>query len=179
LPVFARETFGAGAAGYASLLTAFGVGAVAGGLFAASRRHTSEQQFMVAMAAFGVAVLATSLAPTLMLATFGMLLVGALSVNVTSVGNTMIQLEAEPPMRGRVMALWTVAMIGSTPIGGPIVGFVGEYLGGRAGLALGGVAALLTAIAAVLVLKRRERMRDITAEIHMQGQMARVGSNKP
>jgi MFS family permease len=178
LPILARETFGAGAEGYASLLAAFGAGAVAGGLYAASRTRTSEQQFIVNLALFGAAMVATALAPTLSLAIMGMLAVGALSINVTALGNTMVQLAAEPAMRGRVMALWTVAMIGSTPIGGPFIGMIGEYAGGRMGLAAGGLAALLTALVAVHFLKRRERMRDISAEVHVSSQTARIGSMK-
>lgn len=179
LPILAEQTFGTGAEGYATLLAAFGAGVVAGGLFAAARERTSEEQFILFLAAFGVAIFAVAAAPTLIAAAAAMAVVGALSVNVTALGNTMVQLAAEPAMRGRVMALWTVAMIGSTPIGGPIVGAVGEHLGGRAGIALGGAAALLTALAALLVLKRRERLREITPEIHLSGEIARIGSSRP
>jgi MFS family permease len=56
--------------------------------------------------------------------------------------NSLLQLNSEPRLRGRVMALYVIVFIGSTPIGGPIVGWIAEQYGARAGLALGGVAAL-------------------------------------
>ena len=62
-----------------------------------------------------------------------------------AIGNSTIQLAALPEMRGRVMSLWAVAFLGSTPIGGPIAGFVAEHAGGRAGLALGAAACLVAA----------------------------------
>jgi MFS family permease len=62
--------------------------------------------------------------------------------------NTTLQLATAPEMRGRVMALWAVAFLGTTPIGGPIVGWVGEHAGPRWGLALGGTAAILAGVVA-------------------------------
>jgi MFS family permease len=69
--------------------------------------------------------------------------------------NSTLQLAAEPHMRGRVMSLWAVAFLGSTPIGGPIAGAVSEHFGGRAGLALGAVACLVGAGLGALFLRRR------------------------
>ena len=85
----------------------------------------------------------------------GMAFVGFFSINLTSVANTMIQLESTPEMRGRVMSFWNVAMLGSTTIGGPAIGLIGEYLGARYGLLVGGVSALVAAgIAAFPLLKK-------------------------
>jgi MFS family permease len=85
-----------------------------------------------------------------------MALVGAGSVAFLAIGNSTLQLAASPQMRGRVMALWAVAFLGSTPIGGPIAGFVSEHLGGRAGLIMGGVACLVAAAGGWLVTKRMQ-----------------------
>ena len=93
--------------------------------------------------------------PSLLLTMLGMVTVGFFSINLTSTANTMVQLESTPEMRGRVMSFWTVAMMGSTAIGGPAVGLVGEYVGARFGLLLGGVSALVAAgIAAFPLLKK-------------------------
>ncbi len=81
-----------------------------------------------------------------------------------STGNSTLQLAADPQMRGRVMALWAVAFLGSTPIGGPIAGVVVEYFGGRAGLVLGAVACLVAA-AAGAVVARRPASAPRTAEV--------------
>ncbi len=159
LPILAEETFHAGAAGYAALMTAFGIGAGVGGLFAAGRRRLSEDQLFLFLALFGASILLPALAPSLHFAVAGMVVVGVFSINVISLGSTMLQLAAEPAMRGRVMSLWSVAMVGSTPIGGPLVGAISEHFGGRAGLLLGGIVALVTALAAVLFKRRAARRR--------------------
>jgi MFS family permease len=154
------------ASAYAALFAAFGAGSVIGGIFSASRHKISPQHFVLAIFLFGTSMLATALAPTLILAILGMAVVGMFSINVLSLGNSTIQLEAAPNMRGRVMALWSVAMIGSTPIGGPIVGFVGEYFGGRWGLAIGGIATVITAYFAYKRLRDKQRVNaDLPASI--------------
>lgn len=105
LPLLAQQTFHGGAAGYAALMTAFGLGAVIGGLFAAGRHKIAPHHHLVFCVLFGVSIIAASMAPTLPLAIVGMAIVGVFSINVTSLGNTMIQMESKPEMRGRVMAL--------------------------------------------------------------------------
>ena len=74
-----------------------------------------------------------------------------------AVGNSTLQLAARPDMRGRVMSLWAVAFLGTTPLGGPIAGYVSENAGGRAGLLMGGVACILAAAAAPAILSPRGR----------------------
>ena len=86
-------------------------------------------------------------------------LVGAASVAFLAKGNSTLQLAAAPQMRGRVMALWAVAFLGSTPIGGPIAGWVSESFGGRAGLALGALACVAAALLGELTLRRLARRR--------------------
>jgi MFS family permease len=83
--------------------------------------------------------------------------VGAASVAFLSKASSTLQLAAEPSMRGRVMALWSVAFLGSTPIGGPIAGVVAEHAGGRAGLLLGAAACLVAAGMGLLVVRRASR----------------------
>jgi len=63
-----------------------------------------------------------------------------------SLGNSTLQLECRPDMRGRVMALWMVAFMGTTPLGGPVIGWIGEHYGPRWSLAVGGLAALAAGI---------------------------------
>ncbi len=165
LPLLAQETFHSGAGGYAALLSAMGLGAVVGGLFAAGRHKIAPHHLVAFVLLFGASMVATSLMPTLPWAVFGMLVVGFFSINVTSLGNTMLQLESAAHMRGRVMALWGVAMIGSTPIGGPIVGFVGEHLGGRWGVGLGGAATLAAGVVAAVTLLQQDKVRTVSAAV--------------
>jgi len=84
-----------------------------------------------------------------------LVLVGAASITFISLGNATLQLGSAPEMRGRVMALWGVAFMGSTPVGGPLVGWIAEQLGPRYGLGLGGLAALLSGLLVYHRLARR------------------------
>jgi MFS family permease len=77
---------------------------------------------------------------------------GAGSVSFMAIGNTTLQLAAAPQMRGRVMSLWFVAFQGSTPIGGPLIGWVIAAAGARVGLGLGGVTCLAVAAIGALAL---------------------------
>lgn len=152
LPLFAQFTLGGRAGTYAALTVAMGLGSVVGGLVAASRRRAGPRVLVVAACLFGVTVLAAAVAPDIRTALVAMFLVGICSINFLSLGNTTLQLESVPEMRGRVMALWGVAFLGSTPIGGPIVGWIGQNAGPRWGLALGGVAALAAGALGFLTL---------------------------
>ena len=165
LPILAQQVFHGDAKSYALLLAAMGAGSVLGGLFAAGRSTIAPHHLSMFMACFGVSLVAVALMPTLFLATCGMFVVGFFSINVTSLGNTIIQLESAPHMRGRVMALWGMAMMGSTPIGGPIIGFIGEFLGGRWGVGVGGAVALMTAAAAIVILRRNNVLQTISPAV--------------
>ena len=101
---------------------------------------------------------AAAAAPNLGLMIAAMVLVGALSASFTATTNSSLQLASAPTMRGRVMALWSVAFLGSTAIGGPLAGWVCEEFGGRAGLLLGAVACLVAAgLGAALLVRGRSR----------------------
>lgn len=157
LPVLARETFHAGAGGYGLMTSAMGVGAVLGGLRVAGRARSGLRPVVTAALVFGVVILLTSAAPNLPLALAGLLLVGAGSVSFMAIANTTLQLSSAPYMRGRVMALWSVAFLGSTPIGGPIIGYLSQHAGARWGLVAGGGSAILVVLVVGGFLWRRRR----------------------
>jgi MFS family permease len=156
LPALAKSFHGGGAT-YGFMTAAMGVGAIFGGLYTAARGRTGVRPMVVSSAVFGVVLLIASVAPTLPLELGALFIVGAASVSFLSKGNSSLQLAAAPQMRGRVMALWAVAFLGSTPIGGPIAGAVSEYFGARWGLVLGASACLLAAAFGALVLRRVAR----------------------
>ncbi len=146
LPLMAERVFHGDAGSYALLLSTFGVGAVVGGLFAAGRKEIIPSHLTDLAIVFGICIIGTALMPTIEYATVGMFFVGFVSINLTALGNTMLQLESLPHMRGRVLSLWSMAMIGSTAVGGPIVGIIGQYFGGRWALGIGGIVAILVAL---------------------------------
>ena len=154
LPVMAREGLHVGATGFGFMTSAMGVGAVIGGLVVATKGRTGLPTLVVAASAFGVVLALAGLAPNLPVELVALALVGGASISFMSTGNSTLQLNADPSMRGRVMSLWFVAFQGSTPVGGPIVGWVMAELGARAGLGLGAATCLLTALLGLLAMRR-------------------------
>ena len=146
LPAFASETFSSGAQSLGWLSAAMGLGAVFGGLWSATRPTSGISVIALAAVCFGIAVAGTALMPNVLWACVALIPVGAASIWFMSAGNSAVQLHAEPHMRGRVMSLWTVAFIGSTPVGAPIVGWVAETAGPRWALGLGAAAAVAAGI---------------------------------
>ena len=157
LPLLARFTFDGGPGTYALLVTAMGIGSISGALLAGARGRVTSGLLIASSAAFGAFTLLAAAAPTTALAAVALVPVGAASVTFAAGVNSTLQLTAESQMRGRVMALYSVVFLGSTPIGAPIAGVLSEIAGPRAGLVLGAAAAMLAAFAAYTVLRRRER----------------------
>jgi MFS family permease len=145
LPLFATVTLHGNAGTYSAMTAAMGFGAVFGGLYAAGRGVAGHKQLIMAAALFGLSILLVAAMPNLATAGVVLVLVGALSVLFISIGNTTLQLTSDPKMRGRVMSLWTMAFLGTTPIGGPLIGAIADHSNPRVGLAVGGVATLLAA----------------------------------
>ena len=99
---------------------------------------------MIGMA-FGVLVAAVAVAPDLLGASLLIVPMGGLSIAFIATANATLQLRAEPSMRGRVMALYAVAFLGTTPVGGPLVGWIAEVAGPRASLLVGAGATMAAA----------------------------------
>ena len=154
LPVVARDSFGNGPETYGFMTAAMGVGAVVGGLYVAARGRTGMRIMVRSAALFTVVLALAAVAPTLWLELVALFFVGAVSVGFLSQGASTLQLEADPSMRGRVVALWAVAFQGTTPIGGPIAGVVAEQFGGRAGLLLAAMACAAAAGIGWLIARR-------------------------
>jgi MFS family permease len=169
LPVLAREALDQGSEGFGLMTAAMGLGAVGGGLLVAARGKTGLRPLSISAAWFGVVLLLAALAPNLPLALIALVLVGWGSVSFMATGNTTLQLAAAPEMRGRVMSLWFVAFQGSTPIGGPILGWAMGWAGARIGLGAGGVACFVVAAIGLLAIAaiRRRAEEDATARLDL------------
>ena len=160
LPLLARDTFHRGAGTYGLMASVMGGGAVIGGLIAASRQNPRARALSVAAIGWGVAISAAALAPTLPLELAALVFVGYGSITFNSMAKTTLQLAAIPIMRGRVMALWALAWLGSTPIGGPIVGWVGQTFGARWSLLVGGLPTVLIGLMAWPALTRIDQRAE-------------------
>jgi MFS family permease len=157
LPLMASQVFHGGAASYGVMASVMGGGAVVGGLISAARARPRARALCLAAVGWGVAILAAAVAPTLALELAALVFVGYGSITFNSLAKTILQLAARPEMRGRVMALWALAWLGSTPVGGPIVGWTGQVIGARWALVIGGVAALACGALAFPALTRIDR----------------------
>ena len=104
-----------------------GAGAVVGGLIAAHRAKPTPRLLQVLALVFGGLLAAVALAPTLLAADLLIVLMGAASIGFIATANATLQLTADPAMRGRVMALYAMAFLGTTPIGAPLVGAIAQW----------------------------------------------------
>jgi MFS family permease len=159
LPLMASRVFGGGAAAYGVMASVMGVGAVAGGLVAAGRGRPRASALCLSAIGWGIAILLAAVAPTMPLELAALVFVGYGSITFNSIAKTVLQLAAKPTMRGRVMALWGLAWLGSTPIGGSIVGWIGQDAGARWSLVVGGLPTILCGLLALPALTRIDRRR--------------------
>jgi len=160
LPPMATELHG-GATAYGLMTAAQGIGAIAGGLLVAAMRRSGVRALVTSAVAFGGAMTLMTFAPNLTTGLVFMVVVGMAATSYSSTGNSTVQLNADPHMRGRVMSLWAVAFQGSTPIGGPLAGFVAHSAGPRAALAMGAAACFGAAGLGALAVGRRDRASEV------------------
>jgi MFS family permease len=153
LPLFATVTLHGNAGTYSAMTATMGFGAVFGGLYAAGQGLAGHRRLITTAMLFGLSILLMAAMPNLVTTSIVLVLVGALSVLFISVGNTTLQLTSDPKMRGRVMSFWTIAFLGTTPIGGPIIGAIADHSNPRIGLATGGASCLLAAIIGMLMAR--------------------------
>ncbi len=164
LPLVARFAFGGGPETLAILFASVGMGSLFGGLLVAAAPTSRLPALSRSGAVWGIAMLVSAFAPSTAVACAGLFVAGASSIAFNTFARTMLQLGSSPEMRGRVMALWAAAWVGSTALGGPLVGWIGQTFGARSSLVVGGVPLVLAAV----LLSRRAgwRARDGDGDVH-------------
>lgn len=160
LPLLAKHTFGGDAATFGIMSALTGLGAFAAALIMANRAGSAAtapdfRRLSIWSIASGAALLLTALAPTLDLAYASMIPLGLTVMIFIISANSMLQLRSLPEFRGRVMALYGMVFLGSTPIGAVLTGSLAEHLGARAGFVLGAASALLAGIGGLWWRSRR------------------------
>jgi MFS family permease len=160
LPLLARFSFEGGASAYATLVAAMGAGSVLGALATGAHGRTDARLIGGAALAFGLLAATAAAMPSLALEVPVVALLGASAVTFAAAINSSLQLSVEPEMRGRVMALYSVVFLGSTPIGGPLAGWLAEAYDPRMALLLAAVAGISAAGAAHLSFARMRAGRD-------------------
>jgi len=163
IPLITTAVFGSGPAAFGLALSLVAFGAFLGALYIAGRTTLSIQYLSGIAVVFGLATVATALAPTL--SSFIALLVatGFTGSAFTVVCNGLLQRDAAPNMAGRALALFSVAFIGSSAIGAPAVGLIAELVHPRAGLGVGGAVAIAAGALTLAGAHRRRRVEDSAA----------------
>jgi predicted MFS family arabinose efflux permease len=158
LPLLTRHTFHqTSAAGYGILMAAMGLGAIFGGLFIAHRSRPTPRLLAILTLGFGFFMTLTSFSPSITWAEIALVPTGAFSLAFVATANATLQLNSSQQMRGRVMSLFAIAFLGTTPIGAPLIGVIVAATNARIGLEVGSGVALLTGLWLLLSLHRDER----------------------
>lgn len=159
IPLLVKHTFGGTDGTFTILFSVMAIGSLTGALATARRTKVEVRHVAITSAAFGAAMLLMSASPSLAWAfPFG-LLMGCASIAFMTTSTAIVQIRAAPAMRGRVLAIQAMLFLGSTPIGGPLLGAICDRWGPRAGLLVGGVAALAAGIWAIAAYRRASSRR--------------------
>jgi MFS family permease len=165
LALLAKFAFHGGAGVYSALTSLMAGGAVLGGLIVAGRNRADIHRLTLVGMGFGVLILAVAVSPSLPVALAVIVPMGGFSIAFIATANATLQLRADGAMRGRVMALYAIAFLGTTPIGSPLVGWISQTTSPRVAL---GVGALATVAASA-----------VTRAVHLRGHAGRVPATVP
>jgi MFS family permease len=162
--LMATHVFDKGATEYGLLGTFLAVGSLTGALLAASRTTVRHRLVVGAALTFGAVEVAAGLMPTYLTYALMTPLLGLTALTMITAANTFMQLHTTPGMRGRVMALYMMIFMGGTPLGSPVIGWVGESFGARWTLILGGLITMAGVGAASLLYLRGVRRAERQAQ---------------
>jgi len=162
LPLLVKDTFHQSAGSYGLLMAGMGLGAVIGGLFVAHRQRPSMKMLATLGFLFAITTATVGLAPSLLFAQLAAILMGACSLAFMSTANATLQLASREEMRGRVLALFSIGFLGSTPIGAPLVGTISSLSSPRVALVVGATSCLVAS--SILALSNRRRSGERQAQ---------------
>jgi MFS family permease len=145
MPLFVKRSLHGSDTTFTLVYSVVSIGSLAAALYTARRTRATVRHVTNGALGFGVALLAFAAAPNIAFAFPLGLGVGFSSILFMTASTAIVQLRADPAMRGRVLALQAIVFLGTTPIGGPILGWVCEHFGARTGFAVGGMAGLVAA----------------------------------
>jgi MFS family permease len=162
LALMARQEFHGDARSYGLLSSALAVGSLVAAVVATRRKRPRQRTLLLGAFAFGISEVVAALMPTYLSFALSLVAVGAMVLTFTTTCNATVQLAAGEQVRGRVMSLYLMVFLGTTPIGAPIIGWVCQVWGPRVGLLVGGGGSALAAVLAGVWLVRREHAEGRT-----------------
>jgi MFS family permease len=163
LPLLARFAFDGGPGAYGALAAIMAAGSVVGALAVARRARPSRLLLIGSVAAFGLLSFAAALAPTIVVEAAFLFPIGAASLAFVATANSTVQLGSSPQMRGRVMSLFGLVLLGSALPSGLLSGWMAGQFGPRSILVLSGVSCVLAAVVAVVGTRGRVQAPDTAA----------------
>ncbi|MGI8817069.1 MAG: MFS transporter [Pseudonocardia sp.] len=160
LPLLTRNVFHAGPEAYGWLTSVLAAGSLMGAVVGARRVGRPRLRVVFGAAlAFGVFETASGLMPNLAATAVLLVPTGLAALTFTTAANASVQLSVDPSMRGRVMGLYVLLFLGSTPLGAPLLGLLGERFGGRAPTVVGGAASVVAVLLVVVWMRRSSATR--------------------
>jgi predicted MFS family arabinose efflux permease len=146
LPLAVSQLYHGDASTYGWLTSAFGLGALLGAVISAGFHIPTAWTLLMTTVAFGAANVVAAFSTGLAMALVVMVVVGVTNIIFNTVARSVLLLNREPEMHGRMMAIHGQAFLGSTPLGGPLVGWLCELWGARTGFVMAGGTALVAAL---------------------------------
>ena len=162
--LMATDVFHRGAAAYGLLGTFLAVGSLTGALLAARRPMVPLRLVVGSAMVFGALEVVAGLLPTYLTFALWMPLIGLSSLTMVTAANTLMQMSTDAALRGRVMALYMMIFMGGTPLGAPVIGWIGATFGARWTLLLGGLLTMAgVGLSAAWYLRRRRVLTGVSA----------------
>lgn len=180
-PLFVTVDLGGTDAGFTIFFSILSVGSLVGALLVARRRSISVRVVALSAFAFGLPMLALAVVPNMVTACIVGVVLGAGSIAFLTSSTAIVQVRSDPQMRGRVLALQGMVFLGSTPIGGPILGWLCQTYGARWGVVVGGIACLAAGAWGLSVARRgpAESLDEASAELAVEDALLEIGATPP
>lgn len=155
---FTTSVFRSGASGYAQLTATMALGSFVGSSVSARRPGVGIRQLFLCALTIGLLFMVASMSPTRLMFTVLLFATGAMTLFFLIAALTMLQTSADVAMRGRVYSIYALAVVGGTPLGGPVLGRITEQFGARIGLFTCGLFATVAVLLVAIRLRARNRM---------------------
>jgi MFS family permease len=154
LPLFVSKSLHSSTSTFTLIYSVFGFGALCGALLVANRSLVRMRHVVVGAFALGASMFLLAASPTVSVTLPVAFLLGVTSIIYMTSTTSLVQVEAKPSMHGRVLALQTILLVGTTPIGGPLLGWIADAVGGRAPIIIGGFACVAAGVFGYIATKQ-------------------------
>ena len=160
LPLYAKFVLNGGAGTYALITVCMSAGMLLGGFMNARTKNASERRAIYSALLLGLGGIIAAVATNIIVIIFSFVLMGIFLLSFANLTQSILQINTAPEYRGRVVSMWSVGFQGSTAVGGPLIGWIGEQFGARWALGVGGIAAIIAGLVGFMLEKRALRIAE-------------------